>query len=174
MDTNVLEIQVKEPIVDWDLKLLEHPNSVYSAEQKIAVMTNYFVYGNLEKASKYANVPYDIVRDWHTRSAWWTSEFEKIRAAKQDELDSTFTTILHDCMSHLKKRLVEGDVILDKNNELINIPVKAKDLAVIGAVVFDKRQLLRGNATKISQSSSSLQDLEEKFKQFSSKLTEKK
>jgi hypothetical protein len=174
MDTNVLEIQVKEPIIDWDLKLLDHPQSKYTPEQKIAVMTNYFVYGNLEKASRYANVPYDIVRDWHTRSAWWATEFDKIRTAKQEELDSTFTTILHDCMADLKKRLKEGDMVLDKNNELRAIPVKAKDLAVIGGVLFDKRQLLRGNATKISQSTSSLSDLEEKFKQFSAKLTQGK
>lgn len=169
----VVDLPIHEEAIDWDIRLLNHPQSLYTQEQKVAVMTNYFVYGNLEKAAKYADVPYQIVRDWHTRSSWWESEFNKIQMAKQDELNSTFTSLIHECMDNLKDRIRKGDQVLDKNNELRAIPVKAKDLAVIGAVIFDKRQLLRGNATRISSATTTLNDLEEKFKQFSDKLTKK-
>ena len=169
----VVEIPQKEDTIDWDVKLLDHPQSKYSPEQKIAVMTYYFVYGNLEKAATYADVPYDIVKDWHTRSAWWETEYQKIVAAKQHELDSTFTNVLHDCMSMLKDRLVEGDSVFNKAGDIVKLPIKAKELAIIGGVVFDKRQLLRGNATSISTRTQSLEDLESKFKEISEKLTNK-
>ena len=170
--SKVIQLE-KDPLIDWDLRLLDNPTSKHTPETKIAVMTHYFVTGSLLKASTACGVEYTLVRDWHTRSAWWESEYNKIVMAKQAELDSHFTDILHTCMNSLKDRVVNGDSVLDKNNEIVQLPMKGKDLAVVGAIVFDKRQLLRGNATRISGSTATLNDLEEKFKQFSDKLTKK-
>ena len=171
--TNVAYLGVDTTPIDWDLKALNHVNSIYTQEQKVGVMTHFLMNGRLDKAAAAFDVPYQNVRDWHTRADWWESEFEKIRTAKQEELDAVFTTTLHDCMGMLKDRLITGDSVIDKNNEIRQLPVKAKELAIIGAVIFDKRQLLRGNATRISGSTTTLNDLEEKFKQFSDKLTKK-
>lgn len=159
---------LREVEEDWDMKALNHPSSVYSAEQKMIVVTTFVLTGKTKAAAGAAGVPWDIVRAWKTKSVWWSDAVHKVRKEKQDELDSVMTNTIHDSLDAIRDRIELGDTIRDaKTGELVRIPMKGKELAVTAAVLFDKRSLIRGDATSISsRRADPLKDIEDKLKEF--------
>ena len=88
------------------------------------------------------------------RKPWWMKLQKEIRKAKGDEFDAMATEAIHKSVGAVIDRLDNGDYHLDKEGGLVRVPVKAKDAAVIGAVLYDKRALGRGDPTsKVERSS---------------------
>lgn len=160
--------------IDWDIKALAHPLSKYTVKEKIEAITLYVLHGNVREVSRRTGVPENRIHKWKSESQWWGVEVDKVRKAKQEELDAVMTSTIHTTLSELNDRVAKGDYQLDKNGDLIRVPLKAKDLAVTAAIIFDKRSLIRGDATRITTASTnSLQELESKFKEFAKELKEK-
>ncbi len=167
-------LQVKE---DFDLKALEHPRSYYTKEQKISAITTYVLTGSIEAAAKNAGVPRHNVSDWKCYSSWWPLEVAKVRIQEQDKLDAIMTGVIDNTMTQLNDRIEHGDWKKNtKTGELERIPLTAKDLSIVAGITFDKRQLIRGDATAITSRSSStdLKELEDKMMGWAKKVQQEK
>lgn len=160
---------------DLDLTCLYHPRAVYTPEQKIECASLYMSIGSVKRVSQATGVPEDTIKKWIKNSPWWEEIWTKLRKEKQMELDQLFTNTIHKAVTDLGDRIANGDYKLNmRTGEQFRVPLGAKDLAVTLAIIYDKRALIRGEATSIKQeSSTSLQVLEDKFKSFALQLKEK-
>lgn len=165
-----------ELVVDTnlDLSYLDHQASKYTREQKIKACATYLLCGNVYQTAMTCGLDPNTVSDWKTRSTWWPELTDQLRKDHQDSLDAIVTTTIDTVIGKLTERLDQGDAYVQKDGSVGYLPVKAKDLAVIMAVLYDKRALIRGEATSIrKESTESLKTLENRFKEFALSLKEK-
>jgi hypothetical protein len=100
------------------------------------------------------------------KSQWWTDEIRLQRSVEQAELDSTLTNVLGSALARVAERLEQGELMIDKLGNEHWIPVSASALTKLIAVVFDKRQLIRGLPTAVTNESSKLSELAEKLEEL--------
>lgn len=160
-----------EPI-DVDLANLYAPNSKYTADQKVSAVMAFITTGSSRKASKVCGINETVIRDWKTRSSWWPEVYAECKKKKQEELDGAITDIIHRSVGHLLDRLEEGDTKIDRNGRPHQAPLSGRDVAWIMAVLFDKRQLIRGEATSRSEKVSEDDRLSKLQAQFEKMATE--
>ena len=79
--------------------------------------------------------------DWSIQP-WFATMLAELRAVKGAELDGIYTRILDEATEQLLDRVKHGDPILVKG-QIRRKPVSARDLALVAAITFDKRQLCR-------------------------------
>lgn len=86
------------------------------------------------------------------------------------------TDAINQAIFQMTDRINNGDYVRDtKTGEIVRVPMKGKELAVSAAVVFDKRSLIRGDATSISSKKiDPLKDIEKNMINWHDKLIEKK
>ena len=133
--------------------------SRYSDQQRREAVTQYLLLGNVEAVAKATHVPASTLRDWMT-TAWWGTLSVEIRAEKGNELDGALTRIIHEATDQLMDRLKNGDPVLIAG-QIKRKPVSARDLALIGAITFDKRALCRNQPTPSTEVDYSVQDIVE-------------
>lgn len=154
---------------------LDDSHSKYTKEQKIRVVGLFLSGSTLSEAAKAEGIPQQTVDNWKNNSVWWNEVIHDIRKNKQDELDNLLTKTIHSALEKINDRLEYGDYQFDsKSGDLVRIPPKAREIASVLTVIYDKRALIRGEATSIrTDSATSLQSLEDKFKKFALHLKEK-
>lgn len=107
----------------------------YTPEKRMQVALAWVVSGTNAEASRITGVPETTISGW-TRQPWWESLVAEARRLKDAELDRKLSQVIDKAMERLVERL-------DKNESINNI----KDLAVVAAVAYDKRALMRGDPT---------------------------
>jgi transposase-like protein len=158
------DYNVKE---DWDLRALSHPRSTYTPEQKIQVAATYVRTGNLSACERATGIHNSIISKWKNHSDWWPDLITKIRKEKQDSLDAVVTETIDKAMEQIQDRVVNGEYKLRASGEMVRVPMSGKDLTVSMAVLYDKRALIRGEATSITaRKQGSLEEIENKLKEF--------
>jgi transposase-like protein len=133
--------------------------SHYTDQQRREAVLQYLLLGNVEAVAKATHVPASTLRDWMT-IAWWGTLSVEVRAEKGSELDGAFTRIIHEATDQLMDRLQKRDPVL-VGGEIKRKPVSARDLALIGAITFDKRALSRNQPAPSSEADYTLQELAE-------------
>ena len=158
--------------IDWSF--IDHPLATYPKEMKLEAVSLYMSTSSLAKTADALGLNHGIVQGW-MKSPWWQEVWDKLRKQKQLELDSLLTRTIHKAVADLNDRLENGDYKLNaRTGELNRVPVGAKDIAVTLAIIYDKRALIRGEATAIrAESKATLESLESKFKDFALQLKEK-
>ena len=137
--------------------LTRAPGSQYSDEQRINAVGHYLVLGNLRRVQDATGIPNQTLSDW-SKSEWWHRAVGQIRAERNDELDNRLSAAVDKALDGIMDRLEHGDAqVID--GEIRRVPVKARDLAVVTGVTFDKRQLLRSMPTSINQSAGGMDSL---------------
>lgn len=153
---------------------LDSPNSIYTKEQKLEAVNLYLQVGTIADVSRILNIPNSTIINWKERGSWWNDIVQRYRQDKQIELDTKLTNSIHTVINEIADRLDNGDEKPNKYGELQRIPVSARDLSVILNTLYEKRALIRGEATSIkSESKATLASLEDKFKAFALQLKEK-
>ena len=77
---------------------------------------------------------------------------QEIKTEFGEKIKYKFAEIINESADQTLDRLQNGDVIRDtKTGELIRIPIKGRDAAIIGAVAFDKLRLAENQPTNIVQ-----------------------
>lgn len=120
------------------------------------------------KAAMDEGISYNTVQVWK-KNGWIYEAVEIGKELALDALDRKFSGVINKALSNLDERLTHGDVKTDRNGKQIVTPVSAKDNAIVASIAFDKRQLLRGEATSISEDKSTedrLKDLASQFRRF--------
>jgi len=130
------------------------PNSWFTEEKRIEVVTAYAVYGNAKRVEEITGVSSNTIRQWK-HSDWWEEVIQRVRIEKDDELDAKFSNIIDKTLERIADSVENGDYIYDtKRGQLVRRPIYAKEGAEILSKIVDKRQLLRGLPTKRIENSS--------------------
>ena len=135
----------------------------YTPDQRMQAALAWVVSGTGAEASRICNIPATTISDW-THQPWWESLVVEARRLKDVELDRKLSGVIDKCMQRLAERL-------DKDESINNI----KDLAVVAAVAYDKRALMRGDPTSRVEKVSTeqrLNRLTEKFRAVAAEATQ--
>ena len=167
----------RDALVVMPDRRFDHPGlyegtSKYTPADKIAALTAYLVTGSAQKAEAHCGVNAGTIQTWRRNSEWWPALANEIKKEKNDEMEAVLTGILHQSLENIVDKLENGDTFYDgKTGEQYKMPVKAKELAALTGILFDKRALLRGDPTRRVESVSTdqrLSKLKEQFERFSS------
>ena len=104
------------------------------------------------------------------RTDWWGRIESAARMVASQTADRKLSKVLDKSLSKLTERLDKGDPYTAQGQVKFK-PVAARDLAIILGVVYDKRALIRGEATTLTGEAKTeeerLQELSEAFKEIS-------
>ena len=94
-------------------------------------------------------------------------EIQKAHLRLSSKLDARLSFLIDKVSADLETRLIQGNKIFNrKTGEFDFVPIEGRDLAVILGVLFDRRQLLRKQPTKITEKDQKLEELTDKLRQI--------
>ena len=148
------------------ISIPKQPGSQYTDEQRIGVIADFMVLGNIAKTAALHNMPEQTVRDW-TKSEWGVELIGEIRDQKDEELDAKLTKLIDAAYEQAQDRVENGDYRLMKDGRLVRVPMGGYQLGILGATGYDKRQLHRNQPTSISGESETMSKLVKEFEKLS-------
>jgi hypothetical protein len=116
---------------------------------KLAAALAWLMTGSADEAETLCGVPARTIRGW-TAEESWALFMEQARREKQSQLDAKFTAIIHKATDAILDRLEHGDEVVTKDGRTVKRAVGIRDLSVVKAIAFDKRNIARGMPTSIS------------------------
>ena len=135
-------------------KIIHDSRSPYSAEDRICAVMCYIVAGGSSKeAARKASeaigqhLTPETLRQWKSRAPWWPEAETVARGMLQQSLDRKYTRILELTEAEISDRIKDGDHHMNKDGDLVRVPIKFRDLVTGHAIISDKRAMLRGNPT---------------------------
>lgn len=142
------------------------PLSKFTQDQKISACKEWIKTGSVEEAAAKIGATAAQVHDWKKRD-WWLAVADQILEDQKAKLDSQLTRLLEKAVEEIADRLEHGDEKVTAKGEKVRHKVSTRDLATaVFQTIFDKRQLIRGEATSRSETTSSSDRLKELAKQF--------
>jgi hypothetical protein len=152
------------------LKKPHHKNSWYPEETKIEAATLWAATRNIKTVCELTDITPHTLNKWRGEP-WFQNVVARCVKDKNDELDQAITEIMHKATQMLQDRLENGNVQVNyRTGQQFTVPLNSRDLVMTMGILFDKRQLIRGEATSRTESTTSAQRLEElktAFLQFS-------
>lgn len=103
-----------------------------------------------------------------SRSDWWIRELEAYQREERASADTKLTRLMGKTLTEIEDRLENGDVKMTAMGEEKRVKVDANTLARLYLVMFDKRQLIRGEPTHIDAANEKLKELTEKLRTIGS------
>jgi hypothetical protein len=146
----------------------------YTDKEKMEVACTYAVTGNSRRTAEITGYPEGTIRAMKT-TEWFHELQSRIIKEQDEELGTKLTQLIDKAVDNINDRLDDGDYFYDAKNEMLKRkPMTGKDVAIVGAILVDKRQLLRGQPTsrveKVSQEDV-LGKLAEQFRQMATTKT---
>ena len=103
-------------------------------------------------ASRESGIPASTIRHWSHNDADFQMMCQEIRTEFGEKIKFKLAEIIDESADQTLDRLRYGDVVRDtKSGDLVRVPIKGKDAAIIGAVAFDKLRLAENQPTNIVQ-----------------------
>lgn len=150
-------------VIDNELKLR------YSSDDVADFFILYVSGTPIREAARSVGVNEDTAKAWR-RTDWWTKIETVARMVASQTADRKLSKVLDSALTKISDRIDKGDPYTAQG-EVRFKPVTAKDLAIILGVVYDKRALIRGEATTLTGEAKSEEDrlaeLSEAFKEIS-------
>ncbi len=139
-------------------------------DKKIEAATLYAVLKNFKEVSDITGVSVGSLRKWKGEP-WFENVVSRVIKEKNDVLDRQLTGVIENCATLIQDRLTSGDTRVNyKTGEMYQVPLDARGLALVMGIIFDKRQLIRGEATSRTETipfDRRLENLRENFERFS-------
>lgn len=140
--------QDRQPTVSDLLRVM--PARQYSLEERRLAAISYLIEGTAMGVERVTGIPNETVSSWirgdGSAAEWWPMLLKTAAIERQAQLDAKLTAIVHRALDEVDDRLQNGEHVVIKG-EIHKLPIRAKDAAVIAGVAYDKRALLRGQAT---------------------------
>ena len=155
--------------------LLAEHQSHFSVDDRIKAAMLYAAEGNLSKVSRDMEIGYETLKDWKCQP-WWPLAVQECRDRKQDELDAMLSKVMFSAIEQIADRIKDGDYVAKKDGTFERVPMKGRDLTITMGVLYDKRALIRGQATSSTVSVShgdKLTQLAAKMEEFGKTLESK-
>lgn len=153
--------------LEVELSDLYAPNGKYTPEKKVEAVMSYMLTGNSKKAAKLCGIPNGTIRWWKTQAVWWDDVMKSCRKRYGEQLDATYTNFLHTAGKKMLDRLENGNTHYDaKQDKFTQVPVSLKEISQAAKIVFQDRQLMRGEVTSRSESKTATENLDQMKKQF--------
>lgn len=137
--------------------------------KKVEVVTTYLACGSLRMAGSICGVPYATCKHWKLQP-WFKDLVASIQDDDNRQLDAKLSKIVDKTLTVIQDRLTDGDYILDsKSGSIKRVPVKMRDAKSVMTELFDKRQLIRKQPTKITEQQTvdkRLETLAARFEKF--------
>ncbi len=128
----------------------KQPGSQYSNDQRMAVLADYCVIGNITKTAAMHNIPRTTIDGW-IKSDWGVELLGEIRDQKGEELDANLTKLIDSAFEQAQDRIENGDYRVTKDGKLFRVPMGGYQLVISGSTAYDKRQLLRNQPTSVNR-----------------------
>ena len=123
----------------------------WSDKKKYETVATYARTGNQDLTARLTGVPEPTIKLWR-KSDWWKDALIEIRSQEDSKLDSRMSGLIDRALEAVEDRLINGDYILDsKSGQVIRVPTKMKDTIHAFDRIYDKRQLIRKEPTKITE-----------------------
>jgi len=123
-------------------------------DEVILAISAYLVTGTLKGVQERTGVAHDVFSGWK-REAWYPEIVDMLRSEQQAVLDAKLSRVIDRSIEALEDRLAEGDYQFSKEGELRRLPVSASVATKLFGTVYEKRQIVRGEATSIVKSDKS-------------------
>ncbi len=108
--------------------------------------------GNSKAASRESGIPASTIRHWSQNDDDFQMMCQEVRTEFGEKIKFKLAEIIDESADETLDRIRNGDVIRDtKTGELVRVPVKARDLSIIGGVAFDKLRLAENQPTSITR-----------------------
>lgn len=98
---------------------------------------------NVAEASRVSGIPYTTIDGWLKQDET-DAQLELLRNALRSELAFKCAQASALAVDTIIDRLRNGDVKLNTNNELVRVPVNAKDAGYLASTMIDRHALLTG------------------------------
>lgn len=145
---------------------VNYNKSFIPPEKRVEAATVFAVTRNLDIVSQVTGVPLNVLKRASVEP-WWHNIVAEAVKQKNDELDGKITDALDKGMDVLLDRIQNGEIYVDRKTGVARrVPISAKTVVLAADVLFDKRQLLRGEATSRSDSITPEQKLMQLKEQF--------
>lgn len=145
--------------------------------KKIEVVTTYLALGKAPMVEAITGVPRQTIRLWKMQP-WWKDLEREIRNEEDGELDAKLSRIIDKSLDAVGERLDNGEFLLDsRTGQIKRVPVKMRDAARVSTELLDKRNLIRGKPTSITEKISTediIKNLAQQFAQFVKNQTTEK
>lgn len=129
------------------VKTARHNYAWWPDSKKVEAATLYAVLRDFPHVSKLCGVPAKVLESWSVEP-WWSETIAKVIKLKNEELDGKITQALDKGLDILLDRLEHGEIYIDrKTKQEYRVPMSSKSVALASDIFFDKRQLIRGEAT---------------------------
>jgi len=130
----------------------------------------YFETGNAVKSAQIVGVHANTAHKW-VHAAWFDKAIKDLKKGLDKQLDGRITKILAKSLDCLEDRIEKGDTKVLSTKDGISrqqVPVSARDLAIVTGVLFDKRAAIRKNPeTDDDHAESALERIANKLRQYS-------
>lgn len=133
------------------IKKSYHSAKWWPDTKKIEAATLYVVLRDFKKVSQLTGIPHKTIELWVVEP-WWSEVISRTIKLKNEELDGKITEALDKGLDIVLDRLENGEIFVDrKTGEHRRVPMSTKNTTLGIDILFDKRQLLRGEATTRSE-----------------------
>ena len=124
----------------------------HTREDRYRAAASLVATGNSKAASRESGIPASTIRHWAYNDEDFQLMCQEVRTEFGERIKYKLAEIVNESTDQALDRLRNGDVIRDnKTGELVRVPIKGKDAAVIGAICFDKLRLAESQPTRIIQ-----------------------
>jgi len=124
----------------------------YTREDRYKAAAALVATGNSKAASRESHIPASTIRHWAHNDDDFQMMCQEIRTEFGEKIKFKLAEIIDESADQTLDRIRNGDVIRDnKTGELVRVPIKGRDLAIIGGVSFDKLRLAENQPTNIVQ-----------------------
>lgn len=155
------------------VKKARHSAKWWPDVKKIEVATLYAVLRDSKKINQLTDVPVSVIDNW-INEPWFGDIVLKVRKERNEKLDSAITDVLAKGLEIVQDRFENGELMVNRRTgEEYRVPVNVKNVALVADIFFDKRQLIRGEATTRTETITQEQKLE-KLKNNFEKLARSK
>ena len=152
------------------LNVIENETRVQYPKDDVADFFLMYVSGTpIRESARLCGIKEVTAKAWRSND-WWGKVESAARMVASQTADRKLSKVLDNALAKLTTRIDKGDPYTAQG-EVRFKPVSAKDLAIILGVVYDKRALIRGEATTLTGEAKTeeerLQELSEAFKDIS-------
>ena len=122
----------------------------YTREDRYRAAAALVASGNSIAAFRESGIPASTIRHWSHNDGDFQLMCQEIRTKFGEKIKYKLAEIIDESADQTLDRLRHGDVVRDtRTGELVRVPIKGKDAAIIGAVAFDKLRLAENQPTNI-------------------------